>query len=88
MKTADTANSLKFYRLTGKSGPRKPVFSEVIKGSECTLIHYQEHWKESFREQFSYPATTVGLLLQPACEPMQVDTNSSSKMEVITKTVF
>lgn len=53
-KIAAISNGREIHRLIRNTGPRKPRRSEMIKESDGSLIHMQQHrlqrWTEHFRE--------------------------------------
>lgn len=91
-KAAAIGNDHNPYRLIRNIDPRKPRVREVIRESDCTLIHFQGSrlvcWADEFEERFSWPTVIVRFPVIPGIEPMEVDNRSPLEIEIIRKTDF
>lgn len=87
-KASSIGDCRSHYQTIGNAGSRKPNLNGVIKQSDDSVIHFQEHRLGPWVGQFGYSAMTLDLPLMPTSESLQIDTSPPSEMEVIRELGF
>lgn len=90
-RAAYDVSCLSLYWLIKATGPRKPSVSEVIKGSDYSLINCHTStriWEQYFGERLIWTISTVWLPPTSVCETKRININSLKRIKVIRNMGF